>query len=302
MTISTRDFQILTTLARELHFGRAADALAMRQPQLSLRIAEIERSVGAQLFQRRPRVALTLAGEVMVEAAQAAFTGFAAATERARRLDRGQAGSIITAVASSVMLSDLPILLQRFRARWPDVALSLRDMHSAEQAEALRRGLIDVAITREATAARSIRCEILGRQRFVALLPTEHPLAGQARINPAALADEPFVLFRPDVAPGLLQQINALCLRAGFLPRVEQSADEWYTVLGFVRAGFGVTIALDIFSPFAPSGVVAVQLDDPAATSPVFLSWDAERLLPTRDLLIDWLLAQARPEAMLGGL
>lgn len=300
--IGFRDYQLLSVLARERHFGRAAEALAMRQPQLSVRLAQIERQLGLPLFVRRPQVMPTSAGEVVIEAARAAFADFEAAVARAKRIASGQEGSIVTAVASSAMLSDLPVALHRFRQEYPDVAMSLRDMHSAEQADALRRGVIDVSITREAAGGRAIHSEILGHQRFVALLPADHRLAGRGKIRPVELADEPFVLFNPPVAPGLLNQINALCLRAGFTPRVTQSADEWYTVLGFVRAGFGVTIALDIFGAFAPTNVVACELDDEAATSPIFLCWDTERASPARDLLLDWLRADmARGEAFARG-
>jgi DNA-binding transcriptional LysR family regulator len=114
-------------------------------------------------------------------------------------------------------------------------------------------------------------------------------LAERRSLALSELAAEPFVLFSPTIAPGLHHQINALCIRAGFAPRVAQEADEWYTVLGFVRAGFGVTIALDIFGTLAWSGVTACELSDDEATAPVFLCWDRERVSASRDLLVDWL-------------
>ena len=158
-----------------------------------------------------------------------------------------------------------------------------------QQMEALRSGLIDVSVTREIGTGRSIRSEILGRQRFVALLPSSHRLAKRRKLNLSELAGEPFVLFSPTIAPGLHHQINALCIRAGFAPRIAQEANEWYTVLGFVRAGFGVTIALDIFGTLAWSGVSACELTDVDATAPVFVCWDKDRASASRDLLVDWL-------------
>lgn len=290
MSLGARDHQLLTVLASELHFGRSADRLGMGQPQLSLRLAQIEQVLGLKLFVRRPRVALTPAGEIIVDAGRRAQADFGAAVEHARLVEQGQVGSIVAAVASSVMLSDLPLSLQRFRRSYPDVALKLRDMHSAHQWEALRSGLIDVSITREIGAGRTIKCEILGRQRFVALIPSAHPLAARSQLALSELAGEPFVLFSHLIAPGLHHQIYALCIRAGFAPRIAQEADEWYTVLGFVRAGFGVTIALDIFGTLAWSGVRACELADDEATAPVFLCWDQERISAPRDLLVEWLL------------
>lgn len=289
MSLGVRDFELINVLARELHFGRAAELLAMRQPQLSVRLAQIEHVLGLSLFVRRPRVALTPAGEIVADAARRAVGEFAGAVEHARLAARGQAGSIVAAVASTVMLSDLPLSVQRFRRAYPDIALTMRDMHSAQQGEALRTGLIDVSVTREIGAGKSIRSEILGRQRFVALLPSDHRLAGRAELALADLAGEPFVLFNPAVAPGLHHQINALCIRAGFAPIVAQQSDEWYTVLGFVRAGYGVTIALDIFGTLAWSGVAASVLTDQEAHAPVFLCWDEARESGPRDRLLKWL-------------
>lgn len=289
MNLGTRDLQLLEVVAREGHFGRAAEILGLRQPQLSIRVAQIERIVGLRLFQRRPRVSLTAEGKLVVEAASSAFADFAAAVERARRMAHGQVGSIVTAVAASVMLSDLPLSVQRFRHAYPEVSLQLRDMYSGLQGEALRRGLIDIAITRDPLRGRALRSEVLGHQRFVALLPGDHRLAGRPSIALAELAEEPFVLFHPPIAPGLLEQINALCLRAGFAPRVVQQAEEWYTVLGFVRAGIGVTITLDVFGTTALSNVSACALEGGQATSPVFIGWDESRASAPRDLLLGWL-------------
>jgi DNA-binding transcriptional LysR family regulator len=291
MSLGIRDHQILTVLARVLHFGRAAEELGMRQPQLSLRLAQIERVLGLKLFVRRPQVALTPAGEIIVDASRRAAGDFETALEQAKLVERGESGSIVAAVGSSVVLSDLPLSLQRFRQAYPDVALTLRDLHSAQHWEALRSGLIDVSVTRELGSGRAIHSEILGRQPFVALVPASHPLAGKSHIALSELADEPFVLFNPPVAPGLYHQIHALCIRAGFTPRIAQEASEWYTVLGFVRAGFGVTIALDIFGTLAWSGVKACALRDQEATAPVFLCWDENRASAPRDLLVEWLLA-----------
>lgn len=297
MSLAARDLHLITTLARELHFGRTAELLAMRQPQLSVRLAQIERTLGVRLFTRRPRVALTPAGEIIVEAARRTASEFDGAVDHAKQVAQGRVGSVVAAIASTVMLSDLPLSLQRFRRRYPEITVALRDMHSAQQWEALRSGMIDVSVTREIGVDRSIRSEILGHQRFIALVPSDHPLAGRGRLALADLAGEPFVLFNPAIAPGLHHQINALCIRAGFSPNIVQESNEWYTILGFVRAGFGITIALDIFGVLAWSGVTACELVEEDASAPVFLCWDDQRTSASRDLLVDWL--RSDPNALL---
>ena len=93
MRLSVRDFEILAVLAREQHFGRAAERLGMRQPQLSIRIAEIEQAIGITLFKRRPRATLTPAGEIVIDGARIAFMEFDAAVRRAGRAAKARLAS-----------------------------------------------------------------------------------------------------------------------------------------------------------------------------------------------------------------
>jgi len=292
MRLSVRDFEILTVLAREQHFGRAAERLGMRQPQLSIRIAEVEQAIGITLFKRRPRATLTPAGEIVIDGARIAFMEFDAAVRRAGRAAKGEVGLVRVAIASSVMLSEVPTSLRRFRERWPGVELSLRDMHSAQQWEALCSGQIDLAITREVGGGAAMRTEVLGEQNFAVVLPRDHRLAGQSKIDISQLSEEPFVLFNSSIAPSLLQQIYSLCETSGFTPNVSQQADEWYTILGFVRAGFGITIALDLQGAVPWRDVVYIPLVGSEIRSPVYLCWDEERSVPSRSLLIDWILKE----------
>lgn len=97
-----------------------------------------------------------------------------------------------------------------------------------------------------------------------------------------------------------MQQIHRLCEAAGFSPNVVQQAEEWYTVLGFVRAGFGITIALDIFGALVWPDVEVRAIADTDASSPIYLCWDEERPLPARDLLINWVLHEAAIPSLAG--
>ena len=137
-----------------------------------------------------------------------------------------------------------------------------------------------------------MRTEVLGEQNFVVVLPKNHRLAGQRGIDISQLAEEPFVLFNSSIAPSLLQQIYSLCEDSGFTPNVSQQADEWYTVLGFVRAGFGITVALDLQGAVPWRDVVYVPLIGNKTRSPVYLCWDEDRSVPSRSLLINWILKE----------
>src|SRR5581483_12151402 len=111
---SLRDLRALVTLADERHFGRAAARLGIAQPQLSDLIARIEASVGAPLFERRPRVAVTAAGAVLVDTARLVLEEFGRGLERARGIQAGHEGIVRIGYIGTAMLTELPAAFRAF--------------------------------------------------------------------------------------------------------------------------------------------------------------------------------------------
>ena len=258
--VELRHLRYFAAVAEELHFGRAARRLGIAQPPLSQQIAKLEEMLGCALFTRRPRVALTPAGEALLVTARRATAQVAAGVQAARRAGQGEAGVLTVGFAASVMLGPLPPVIRAFRARHPGVELQLRELSTTAQAEALGDGTIDVGFLREPAPAPEIVCEALVQEPFVGVLPPGHPLAERRSIGLAALADEPFVHFPRSVAPTLHDQVMALCRTAGFAPRVVQVAQEWLTIVGLVEAGLGVSLAPASFRRLRWGGVRYVPL------------------------------------------
>jgi DNA-binding transcriptional LysR family regulator len=77
---------------------------------------------------------------------------------------------------------------------------------------------------------------------FVAALPPNHHLAGQAAFDLRELADEPFIHFPRREAPGLFDRMEELFHDHGFRPRVVQETTEWLTILALVEAGLGISV------------------------------------------------------------
>ena len=289
MNLAARDIRLVSVLARTRHFGRAAEELGMGQPQLSLRLARLEEAFGVRLFERRPSARITPAGQLVLDAGERALASFRSGLERARAAERGESGRVELGFASTAMLSPLPGLIQAFREAHPGVEVRLRDMHSGAQWDALLSGAIDVAVTREARDDPRIASALFERQRLAAIVGAAHPMAGDGPLPLRALADEPFVLFAAPVAPSLHAQIVGLCAAAGFRPRIVDEADEWYTVLTFVAAGMGVTIAPEPLARLAWPGLSFRALAEPDASTSIRLCWNPARASPAARLLAAWL-------------
>src|SRR3569832_1131870 len=107
--IELRHLRYFVAVAEELHFGRAARRLGIAQPPLSLQIQRLEAELGVSLFDRASRrVELTAAGRTLLEDAKRVIEDFYAATDSARRVARGEQGSLTVAFAASVMFLSLP--------------------------------------------------------------------------------------------------------------------------------------------------------------------------------------------------
>ncbi|MCP2338244.1 LysR family transcriptional regulator [Actinomadura rupiterrae] len=262
-------------LAEELHFGHAAARLGIAQPPLSQQIRRLEEKVGHPLFHREPgRITLTPAGRELLPAAQHALTGLAEGLAAARAVGAGRAGRLRIGFAASLALTVLPDLLRRFRDRFPDVLLDIHEMTTAPQLAALRDRTIDVGLLREPPEDDpDLAFATVLTERFVAVLPSAHPLAGKRTVPVANLAGEPFILLPREVGPRLYDQITGLCVAAGFAPHVTQNAVEWQTVCALVEAGLGVSIAPASIRRMRLKGVAFRATDTRAVRTRVAVAW-----------------------------
>ena len=232
-------------VADHLHFGHAASALGVAQPPLSQQVKALETELGVALFERTTRaVALTPAGEAFVTDARAALSMVDSAARRARAAGRGESGELVIGMVGSSVQHPLPTIVRAFRARYPDVALTFHVLPTVTQVERLRAAALDLGLLRPPLPGPADDLELVSvsREPLVAVLPSDHRLAGRRRLAVSTLAKEPFVLFPRALGPGLHDEITALCRRGGFTPDVRQEAVQLPTVVGLVAAGCGVSI------------------------------------------------------------
>jgi DNA-binding transcriptional LysR family regulator len=152
-------------------------------------------------------------------------------------------------------------IIRDYRKLHPDIRLSLYDMRTPEQMEALMAGKIDVAFARplEPPFDRTLRAELLYRDPVVVVLPRDHPLAGRP-ISIEALVAERFVLCDRHLTPALFDGIVALCSAAGFSPNIVNTSATWSGVLTLVESGEGVALVPSGVRYLRPSGVVISPL------------------------------------------
>lgn len=295
--VELRHLRYFVAVAEELHFSRAAERLGLAQPPLSQQIKSLEESVGHALFERKPKVRLTAAGETLLEVARRVLAQVEEGMDAARRAGRGEEGKLTVGFAASILTTTLPDALRTYREQFPNVELRLRELSTAAQAAALADGSIDVGFVREAIEPTAdLTCEEVAREEFVAVLPPAHPLAARTVVPLRTLRDEPFVHFPRAVAPALYDQIAGMCQRAGFRPRVVQEAREWLTIVGLVEAGLGVSLVPASFRRLAWGDVQYRPLGPPREFTTIYVCWRPASIPPTAAPLI----ASARRPARRG--
>jgi DNA-binding transcriptional LysR family regulator len=208
--IEFRHLRYFLAVAETLHFSKAAAQLRMAQPPLSQQIRSLERILGYPLFERTTRgVRLTKVGEYFRERARNTVTKMQDDVEMARRLGSGQEGVLTVGFSGSVMLTTLPKAIERYRRVYPKVELRLRELVTAEQMPSLLDGSLDLGFLRDGEPQDGLSIESILRERFIAVLPARHRLAGRATIRPGRSPKRAVCTFRAaDGAP---------CFRSDYL-------------------------------------------------------------------------------------
>ena len=225
-------------------YREASRRIHVAQPSISLTVAGLEEELGVKLFTRAKRIAqLTPEGEVFHAEAVRALAQAELAIESARRAARGEIGRLSIGFLGSATSAFLPELVRKFKATYPGVKLTLQELTPVQQDAAFEKGEIDIGFTRTLTAeqSRTFSSRVLYRDPLLAVLPRSRPVKSK-RVRIADLANESFVLFHREGHPDVFDTTTAMCLKAGFRPRVENQANMLQTVLSLVEAEQGVSI------------------------------------------------------------
>lgn len=280
--IETRHLRYFVAVAETLHFGRAAERLNIAQPALSRQIQQLEQELGIVLLERsQRRVRLTPAGRLYLERATRLLDDLAKATNDVRRADAGHAGRLSVGFIHSSTYSVTPAILGRYHASYPDVELVLHEMTIFEQFRALRDNVIDIGILRPPVGDPHLSVMPFRDEEFLVVVPEGHRLAGTTLAALADLAEETFVLFEQRKSPLFYSRIISMCEGAGFVPQVEQYANQIHTVLGLVRAGMGISIVPEVARNLHMPGIRFLPIREAPPPVQVALAWRSLDETPT---------------------
>jgi len=242
-----RHLRCLATLAEELHFGKAAERLGIAQPALTQQIQALERELGVRLFQRTKRsVHLTVAGKLTLDEALKTLQQAERTKLIASQAGRGEKGLIeIGYVGSAAFSGVLARTISAYRKTNPNVELHLHELGIHQQLNDLDSRRLDAAFIRLPVRPWPVglTSATLLSEPIVVAVPAQHPLAKKRSIPITSLAEEPFIAMRHMEGVGFHAQVDDICRRHQFLPRITQRAQQFAAVASLVGAGLGVALA-----------------------------------------------------------
>ncbi|WP_316189221.1 LysR substrate-binding domain-containing protein [Bradyrhizobium sp. SZCCHNS1054] len=277
------------TVAEELHFGRAAARLNMTQPPLSRQIQVLEHIIDAALLERTSRsVKLTPAGRSFLPEARRILKMAESAAQVAHRIARGKSGSLKIGFTAAAAYGFMPELLAACRTRLPEADLSLKEMVSGDQIEALASGQIDAGLLRPPIARPEFATKRVVAEQLLAAVPRRHRLASAESVSIKDFDDQPFIMYSPSEARYFHDLLVAQFMRAEVLPRYVQHLSQIHSILSMVRAGLGVAIVPEAASSLKIADVKLRPLNLRNATPvELFLVWRREQDNPLLPALVD---------------
>ena len=241
------ELKYIVAVARERHFGKAADACYVSQPTLSVAVKKLEEELDVKLFERSANeVAVTPLGEEIVRQAQSVLEQAAAIKEIAKRGKDPLTGPLTLGVIYTIGPYLLPDLVRQMIKLNPQMPLILQENFTVKLLEMLRNGEIDCAILAEPFPDAGLATVPLYDEPFLAAVPANHPLASQTQVSTEELKRETMLLlgsghcFRDHVMEVCPEFAKFSSNVEGIRKSFEGSSLE--TIKHMVAAGMGVTL------------------------------------------------------------
>jgi LysR family hydrogen peroxide-inducible transcriptional activator len=273
------ELRYIVAVARERHFGRAAEACFVSQPTLSVAVKKLEDELDVKLFERgSAEITVTPLGEEIIRQAQAVLEQAQAIKEIAKRGKDPLAGPLRLGVIYTIGPYLLPDLVRTAIATMPQMPLMLQENFTVKLLEMLRAGELDCAVLAEPFVDTNLAVAPLDDEPFLIAVPRAHPLATRERVSADELKRETMLLlgaghcFRDHVLEVCPEFARFSSDAEGIRKSFEGSSLE--TIKHMVAAGMGVTVVPVLSVPKEPHPhLVFVPFEDPVPTRRVVLAW-----------------------------
>ena len=277
-------------VAKREHISEAALHLHVAQSAISRQIANLEKELGVQLFDRIGRnVKLTSIGRDFLKHTERALAEINYGLEEIGNYLDPEKGTIRIGFPSSFATQLLPSVITAFRKEHPDVEFQLRQGNYHFLIDAVKERSINLSFIGPLPAGDpELETKELFTESFSLVVPLQHRLASQRSVHLSELKKEPFIVFPEEFV--LHKTVIQACQSVGFVPQVSSIGEDLDAIKGLVAAGLGISILPDSTLPDGSLRLIKkIQLTTPILSRSVGLITPATRILtPSEKVFIEF--------------
>ncbi len=239
--MNVKQIKVFLAVAESMSFASAANQLNLSQPALSLSIKGLESSLGGRLFTRTTRtVSLTPEGKALVPIARRLLNEWQNSEDEIRQRFALRKGKISIAAMPSFAASLLPRAIKNYHTAFPDIQVAIDDVLSDTVVEMVSNSQVELGISFEPYIEKGLAFYPLLEDRFIAILPKEHPLSSISTVTWRQLLEYEFItLQRPS---GVREMIETALIESNIELTVAFDAHQLATVGRMVSEGLGVAV------------------------------------------------------------
>ncbi|MEU9437233.1 LysR substrate-binding domain-containing protein [Streptomyces sp. NPDC048252] len=281
-----RQLEYFVAVAEEQNFTRAAGRVHISQSGVSAQIRQLERELGAELFDRSGRtVTLTVAGRAALEHARAALAAAEAVGQVVGQVTGLIQGRLKVGMVIGCTLTPLFDALAAFHRLHQGVEISLLEDNSDRLVEGVRADVIDLALVGTAGAApEGLDSLTVISERLVAAVPARHPLAKQRRVTLRDLVAHPLVCM--PAGTGLRAVFDRACTAQGLQPAIGLQAGAADAIADLAARGLGVAVLSESMAASYGDRLTARVIDDIETPAVLALIWKSTHNPAVRELVV----------------
>ncbi len=274
-----RQLSYFTAVAQAGSYSRAAEALAVSQPTLSVTVKKLEEELGVRLFyafNREQR--LTDEGQRLLERSRQLLELYQETVDEVKAAGHSGAGRFTLGLSPLFGACFFGDLIPNFSKEYPNIEIHIVEDGAFRMDQRIQRGEVDLAVTLRTERLASFAHCHFSTQRNVALLHESHPLAGAPSVTVSQLREDSFAIFDQDFL--LHRQIVDACHAAGFRPKFALLSSQWDFMVELVSKNHAVSILpKPVLDKHPAPGVCCVPLEDSMKYWDIVLAWNRDKYM-----------------------
>nr|WP_314895692.1 LysR substrate-binding domain-containing protein [uncultured Flavobacterium sp.] len=261
-----RKLKSFLVVAKELHFGKAAEKLNITQPALTHQIQQLESELGFELFDKAKRVnnrkvELTEAGAYLMKEVSRVID-LLDRTLKSAKINSEKNKQLKLGIPKMSPTSEVIAVLQKLQLKFPDTTFKIIECSTVISVqEALFKGNIDIGITTLPLVFKGLDYQVFQNEFLNVIMPKNHPLAKYQKIKIEQLRNDKWVELTKDLCPAILEDIEVYCRNVGFSrdANIVQEVSNVELLVGLVNVGIGIAV-FPSYYPTNLEGIVSKEL------------------------------------------